>query len=150
MFTKAANQRCIKLSKVVWCIIVTTHLEQRDDNITQVKPYDGRIHQKINHRIYKQRNWCTNRAIEGRHEVIYKANRKKTIIINSTKYYSRSQLSQPTTYERELCDYPIWHSTIDLSFLQKLLVSLTCWRWIYFACILYTPALSLQKLYAPW
>ena len=40
----------------------------------------------------------TNKAIESRHEVIYKANRKET---NSTKCDS-PQLSQPTTYEGEL------------------------------------------------
>ena len=57
VLTKAANQRCIKLPKVAGCIVVTTHLEERDDK--QVKPYDERIHQKSNHRIYKQRNWYT-------------------------------------------------------------------------------------------
>ena len=50
VLTKAADQRCIKLPNR---IVVTTHLEQRDDNITQDIPYDDRIHQKIN---YKQRN----------------------------------------------------------------------------------------------
>ena len=36
VLTHATNQRCIKLSKVAQCIVVTTHLEQRDDNITQL------------------------------------------------------------------------------------------------------------------
>ena len=38
----------------------------------------------------------TNKAIESRHEVMYKADRKETIIINSTKYtVLLSYLSQP-------------------------------------------------------
>ena len=62
----------------------------------------------------------TNKAIEGRHEVIYKANRKETIITNSTKYtVLLSYLSQPLT--KGNCDY---HDTVQ--FLQKLLLSLTC------------------------
>ena len=86
----------------------------------------------------------TNKAIEGRHEVIYKANRKETIIMNSTKYDSPSQLSQLTTYKGELCDY---HDTVQLTFHFYSSFCVThLLRWINFACILYTPALSLQKL----
>ena len=103
MLTHAANQRCIKLSKVAPSIVVTTHLEQRDDNITQA----NHTMTESTRKSTINKGTDTNQAIEGRHEVIA-ANRKETIIMNSTKYDSPSQPTRGI-----VSDY---HDTVQVTF----------------------------------